>query len=207
MGAMREKRLIFVPTIRYFILNSNIIIIIIHIKIQNCNFANNVWFYSAVSNGSCASSQRPSCATVKCSAGFVCILQEVQCFTTPCYPQPVCVPEEEGSYSAASNCYSRNSPRFLELGYTLPRSNWLTTKLSPKSDESNSHPHILFIVDSFSHYTLTLYVSQVILPFRFTDSNSVHIHGSSHACYMSRPSQPLWFDPVNNIYSSWISDR
>ncbi|XP_023703923.1 uncharacterized protein LOC111862637 [Cryptotermes secundus] len=47
------------------------------------------------SNGSYASSQRPSCATVKCRAGFVCILQQVQCVTAPCYSQPVCIPVEE----------------------------------------------------------------------------------------------------------------
>lgn len=34
----------------------------------------------------------PSCDTVECAPGHVCEMQQVQCITTPCYPQPVCVP-------------------------------------------------------------------------------------------------------------------
>ncbi|XP_076444542.1 papilin-like isoform X1 [Babylonia areolata] len=34
----------------------------------------------------------PSCDTVKCSAGHVCVLMPVPCATEPCVPQPACVP-------------------------------------------------------------------------------------------------------------------
>lgn len=37
----------------------------------------------------------PSCATVRCTTGTVCELQNVQCVRAPCPPQPVCVPEPD----------------------------------------------------------------------------------------------------------------
>jgi hypothetical protein len=43
--------------------------------------------------GECVDPNAPSCAAVLCAPGTVCELQEVQCITTPCYPQPVCVPQ------------------------------------------------------------------------------------------------------------------
>ncbi|XP_076445004.1 uncharacterized protein LOC143282961 [Babylonia areolata] len=38
---------------------------------------------------------RPTCATVRCSAGTKCVLKQVQCIRAPCYPQPVCVDDTE----------------------------------------------------------------------------------------------------------------
>ncbi len=34
-----------------------------------------------------------TCANVRCEAGTHCEMQDVQCFTEPCYPIPVCVPD------------------------------------------------------------------------------------------------------------------
>ena len=33
----------------------------------------------------------PTCETVDCATGKRCVLVQVQCFTTPCYPLPMCV--------------------------------------------------------------------------------------------------------------------
>ncbi|XP_076445861.1 uncharacterized protein LOC143283502 [Babylonia areolata] len=38
----------------------------------------------------------PSCDFVKCGPGQTCVLQQVYCFTEPCYPQPVCVDQKPG---------------------------------------------------------------------------------------------------------------
>ncbi|XP_043197639.1 keratin-associated protein 16-1-like [Amphibalanus amphitrite] len=34
-----------------------------------------------------------NCARKTCPAGFTCLLQEVQCVTEPCLPQPICTPD------------------------------------------------------------------------------------------------------------------
>jgi len=54
--------------------------------------------------------------------------------------------------------------------------------------------------------------SEWSLPFRFSDQNFLRISHLTHACYMLRPSRPLWLDHLNNAmwsvevmfsYRSW----
>jgi hypothetical protein len=40
------------------------------------------------------------------------------------------------------------------------------------------------------------------LPFRFSDQNFVCVSDLPHACYITRPSRPSWFNHPNNIYWS-----
>lgn len=40
----------------------------------------------------------PSCDDIECEEDEVCVLQDVQCVTEPCYPVPVCEPAEDSCY-------------------------------------------------------------------------------------------------------------
>lgn len=37
----------------------------------------------------------PTCENVKCGENEKCVMKDVRCVTTPCYPQPTCVPAEK----------------------------------------------------------------------------------------------------------------
>jgi len=50
-----------------------------------------------------------------------------------------------------------------------------------------------------SHLRLDLPSS---LPFRFSDQNFLCMYHLFHACYITRPSHPSWFDHPNNIWWS-----
>jgi hypothetical protein len=46
----------------------------------------------------------PSCNTVKCSAGYHCELQQVQCIRAPCPPHPTCVADKEPTTCDTLKC-------------------------------------------------------------------------------------------------------
>jgi hypothetical protein len=46
----------------------------------------------------------PSCKTVKCSAGYHCELNAVQCIRAPCPAQPQCVPDAAGAACGKATC-------------------------------------------------------------------------------------------------------
>lgn len=62
--------------------------------------------------GTCEGGPPPSCDGFACPIGSHCELVEVQCITTPCYPQPMCVDGEvcgdnlcgDGEYCCNASC-------------------------------------------------------------------------------------------------------
>jgi len=84
-----------------------------------------------------------------------------------------------------------------KVRYHIYKSPLLVPTLSKLNPVCTSPPHSIHILSA--HLCRS---PKWPFPFRFSDQNFVHISHSTHACYISRPSHPPWFDNPSNIWWS-----
>jgi hypothetical protein len=93
-----------------------------------------------------------------------------------------------------------NFPSFTKPEHSLLSSQDPATGPYPKPAKSSLHHHTLVPQDPFSYYPPSALMSpKWALPFRIFNQNFEWISNIPHACHMSCPSQPLWFDHSKKI--------